>query len=151
MSALSQPYFLLREPDELAQRSPRLSWDVHRRALTLAQNQRLRLPDPDPGAALSAWETAAPLVFDRYAQVGRIAPDGAGVELNAGRGFQPLVDGQLQPVTPVAGRFTDLTLGTSGRLAVAYSDGGDQHGVVLFDLRQRWQVAQALPEPALRV
>jgi phage tail-like protein len=149
MSA-AQPYFLLREPDELAQRSSRLTWDARRRGLTLAQNQALRLPSSDPTAALAAWASAEPLVFDRYGQVCRISPDGSQLEYNAGRGYLPLADGELQPVTAVAGRFTDLHLGIGGRLAAGYSD-TDVHGVLVFDLVRRWQVATELPEAPLRV
>ena len=43
MDINGQRYFLLREAEEFDHRSSRLLWQPHKRSLTLAQNQGLRL------------------------------------------------------------------------------------------------------------
>jgi phage tail-like protein len=145
-------YFLIREADEFANRSTRIQWDRSRRALVLAQNQELRLPASDAVAALAEWQNARPLVFDAFAQQGRIHTSNQQLEYNAGRGYLPLVDGNLQPVDAPAGDFTDLVLGGDGRLAAGYSNDSDTHGILVFHLARRWQVAvDGLPARPLRV
>lgn len=152
MDSNNLPYILLREPDEFEQGSSRLLWDTRREALTLAQNQAVRLPTTDATTSLAASATATPLVFDRFGQLCRIHSSGASLEYNSGRGYLPLADGNLTPVTPVVGSFTDLALGGDGRMAAGYSDSvSNTHGVVLFHLAKRWQVAAVLPEKPLRV
>lgn len=141
MNINRQPHFLLREPEEFAQQSSGLLWDEQRRALVLAQNQELYLPTSDPAAALNVWTTARPLVVDQFAQQGRIAANGTLLEYNAGRGFLPLVDGELKSVDAPAGTFTDLAVGGDGRMVAGYSNGNDNHGLLLFHLSKRWQVA----------
>lgn len=144
-------YFLLREAEEFTHRSSRMLWDQQRGALLLGQNQELRLPDPDSAAVLAAWATAAPLVLDAFYQQGRIAPSGMRIEYNAGRGFLPLTDGNLQPVQAPAGSFTDIHIGGDGRLAAGYSDAAADHGLLVFHLARRWQRAVSLPDRPLRV
>jgi phage tail-like protein len=152
------PFFLMREPEELAHGSSRFRWDAGRRALVLAQDQTLNLPDLPMAEALTRWRDAKPLVRDAFGQLGRLAADGSGIHIDVGDGATPLLDGDLHPVTAPAGRFTDLTIGTVGddgpgqtaRLAAPYSDGAAAHGLLLFDLRRRWHVALALDAPLLR-
>ncbi|HWV14428.1 MAG TPA: phage tail protein [Cellvibrio sp.] len=152
MDSNNLPYFLLREPDEFEQNSSRFLWDTRRNALVLAQNQELRLPAANIPASIAAWSAAKPLVFDKFGQLCRIHSDGKHLEYNAGRGYRPLLDGDLQAVNAVVGDFTDLALGAEGRLAAGYSDtAGNQHGLLVFHLAKRWQVATALPERPLRV
>lgn len=152
MDSNNLPYFLLREPEEFDVDSHRLEWHSDCNALTLAQNQELRLPNTGKAAGLARLTTATPLVFDRYGQLCRIHASGAYLEYNSGRGYLPLQDGDLNLVDAVVGRFTDLSLNYEGRLAALYSDNDtDQHGLLVFHLAKRWQVAVALPERPLRV
>lgn len=149
MDINGQRYFLLREAEEFAQRSSRLLWHPRKRALTLAQNQELRLPATDVPAALSLWETLQPLAQDKFGQQGRIAGDR--LEYNSGRGFLPLVNDYYKPVRADAGSFEDLALGGDDLLGAVFSDQASAHGVLLFHLRRRWQSSAALPERARRV
>jgi len=146
------PYILLRDKRELDHRASGLVWDEQRGALILAQDQELRLPAGDAEAALAAWETAVPLVYDGFGQVARIDPDTpARVQYNAGRGFLPLMDGELKPLRAPSGVFVDLAVGGDGRLAAAWSDGADTHGVELLHLGKRWRTSVALQERPRRV
>lgn len=145
------PCFLIREPGEFAHRSAHILWDPHRKALVLGQNQCLRLPGTDSAAALAQWTDAAPLAVDEFGQQGRIAASGKQIEYNAGRGFLPLVDDALKAVVAPAGEFSDLAIGGGGRLAAAYSNDTDIHGVVVFHLAKRWQLTVDLPEKPLRL
>jgi len=151
MDINGQSYFLLREAEEFSHRSTQLLWDDSREALILAQNQQLRLPASDTAAALQAWQNAQPLVVDQFNQQCRINAGGDELEYNAGRGFLPLVDGHLQRVDAPAGLFTDIAIGGDGRLAASYSNDVDTHGVLVFHLGRRWQVATELPERPVRV
>ncbi len=151
MDSNNQPYFLLRERDEFDFDSTRLEWHASANALVLAQNQELRLPSTTKAASLSRWATAKPLVFDRYGQLCRIHSSGTFLEYNAGRGYLPLQDGEMQVVDAVQGQFVDLALNHEGRLAAIYSDDANQHGLLVFHLAKRWQAAVALPEKPLRV
>jgi hypothetical protein len=150
MDSNNQHYFLLREAAEFAHRSSRMLWDERRGALVLAQNQALRLPASDAAAALSAWASAQPLVVDGFLQQGRISSAGNTLEYNSGRGFLPLADGELRLVDTPAGDFTDIAVGGDGRIAAGYSD-NDSHGLLVFHLAKRWQVAVSLPQRPLRV
>ena len=161
MDVNNTPYFLLRSEAEFEQGSSRLSWHAQQQALTLAQNQQLRLPASDPTAALKAWQTSRPLALDRFNQVARLSLDRTRVEFNSGRGFLPLQDGELKPVAaptreisalnPVATpTINDLQLGGDDLLALAYSNQSDRHGLILFHLSQRWQIACDLPAEAHR-
>ena len=152
MDSNNVAYFLLRNAEEFAHRSSRMLWDQQRGALLLGQNQELRLPAVASGEALAAWADATPLVLDAFYQQGRIAATGERIEYNAGRGFLPLVDGNLQPVRAPAGDFTDLHVGGDGRLAAGYSDAAtDNHGLLVFHLARRWRRTVSLPEGPLRV
>ena len=118
MDVNNTPYFLLRERSELDHRSSRLLWDEQRSALVLAQDQALRLPESDAGASITEWENASPLVYDNFGQVARINPDdNSRLEYNSGRGFLPLVNGELKPLTAKCGNFIDIAIGGDGRLA----------------------------------
>jgi phage tail-like protein len=142
-------HFLLREPDEFDHRSSNFIWDSGRKALIMAQQQELRLPESNTAAALAAWAAARPLVIDAFGQLGRISNDGARIEYNSGRGFRGLLDGELGAVTAPAGDFVDLTLGGDGRLAAPFESGAD-HGLLVFHLGHRWQTEVRLPERPLR-
>lgn len=141
MDINNTPYFLLRSAEELARGSSRLQWNRTLQALTLAQNQALRLPASDSAAALAAWAGSTPLALDGFNQVGRLSGDRTGVEFNSGRGFLTLRDGELADVAAPLGAFTDMALGGDGRLALPYTDQGDHHGLLLFHLARRWQTA----------
>ncbi len=84
---------------------------------------------------------------DPFGQIARIAPAGdplagEGIQVEAGRGWRPLEDGELRPVVPPSGRFTDMAIGGSGRLVACWSDeGAGRHGLVLVHLGRRWQTA----------
>lgn len=152
MDINGQRYFLLREAEEFHHRSSRLLWQPSKRALTLAQNQQLRLPANDMTLALSTWENDQvqhALVQDKFGQQARIA--GAQIHSNSGRGFVPLVDDYYKPVTADAGSFEDLAVGGDDKLAAVYSNQTDAHGVLLFHLRRRWASSAVLPERARRV
>lgn len=132
-------YFLLRDAEEFDQGSSRLLWNAKHQALMLAQNQSLRLPASDPSAALAAWAMATPLAVDRYGQIARLTADKSAVEINSGHGYHLLLDGELTALTPEDGELKDLFLSHQDMLASCYSNGIDQHGVMLFDLVKRWQ------------
>lgn len=152
MDANNLPYFLLREPEEFEFDSYRLQWHTQCNALTLAQNQELRLPTTGKAASLARLATATPLVFDRYGQLCRIHSGGTYLEYNSGRGYLPLQDGDLNLVDALDGKFIDLAINREGRLAAIYSDSNsNRHGVLVFHLAKRWQAAVALPERPLRV
>ena len=150
MDINGQRYFLLRDAEDFSHRSSRLLWDTRKQALTLAQNQELRLPASDPVNALNLWQTQQPLLHDRFGQQGRIASTGQHLEYNAGAGFLPLVDDHLQVLQPAAGSFVDAAFGGEDLLAAIYAD-NSSHGVLLFHLQRRWQATLALPSAALRV
>ncbi|MAR90935.1 MAG: phage tail protein [Pseudomonadales bacterium] len=142
-------YFLLRTEQEFEEGSSRLQWQPRRQALTLAQNQPLRLPASDPAAALTAWGNTTPMAVDAYYQVARLNPGGDRIEYNSGHGWRVLQDGELSPLQAPAGRFTDLALNAGGCLAAPYTnasgDPGDSHGLVLFHLGRRWRSDCELP------
>lgn len=169
MDVNATPYFLLRGPEDFVHGSDAFLWDARRGAFTLRQHQQLRLPRVPAAQALSAWAAARPLVRDPFGQVARIAPGGRRLQVDAGRGFEDLLDGSLNPILAPAGAFVDLALGGDGRLVAGYSvdavdagDGGDgadgaipappPHGLVLFDLGRRWQtvLAPGLPRAPIR-
>ncbi|MEQ5801100.1 phage tail protein [Halomonas sp. H10-9-1] len=145
MDVNNTPYFLLRSEAEFAEGSRRLQWHAGRQALTLAQNQHLRLPASDPTSALAAWQAATPMAVDAHYQVARLGADARSVEFNSGRGWRPLKDGDLNTLRAPAGTLRDLSLNREGLLAVPFSDDADQHGLLLFHLRQRWLAQCALP------
>lgn len=160
MDVNNTPYCLIRTAEEFDQGSTRLRWNTALQALTLAQQQTLRLPASNPAAALAAWATATPLALDGFNQMARLSADKARVEFNSGRGFFTLKDEELQDVAPwvfdnngvrvdAAGTFTDLHLGGDGRLALPFTFAGDaqsprQHGLTVFHLARRWQTFCAL-------
>ncbi|OZG70295.1 phage tail protein [Hahella sp. CCB-MM4] len=144
-------YFLFRQAEEFEQGSSRLLWHGKHQALMLAQNQTLRLPEVDFGSALTAWENATPLLADQFGQIARFTVDRTAIEFNSGRGYLPLLDGELNPVVAPAGEFTDAFLSGRGRLVAGYSNGSDQHGVLVFDLARRWQSDCTVDQPAVRV
>jgi phage tail-like protein len=150
MDINNTPYILLRREAEFEHRSRRLSWHSRHRALMLAQNQTLKLPATNP-AALAIWEASTPLALDGFNQIARIHESGAHVEYNSGRGFRPLQDEGLNPVAAPAGSIRDLALGGDGRLAVPWSNGTDQHGLLVFHLARRWLTGIHLPREPLRV
>ena len=129
MDVNGTPYFLLRGPEDFAHGSDAFMWDARRGAFTLRQHQQLRLPRVTSAQALSAWAAARPLVRDPFGQVARIAPGGRRLQVDAGRGFEDLLDGSLNPILAPAGAFVDLALGGDGRLVAGYSvdaaDAGD--------------------------
>ncbi|MEW5755358.1 MAG: phage tail protein [Pseudomonadota bacterium] len=140
MDINNTPYFLLRSAEEFEQGSSRLQWNRNLQALTLAQNQALRLPASNPAAALAAWESSTPLALDNFNQVGRLSDDLTTVEFNSGRGFLILQDEELADVAAPAGVFTDMALGGDGRLALPFTDeAANQHGLLVFHLARRWQ------------
>jgi phage tail-like protein len=132
-------YFLLRSEREFEQGSSRLRWNRALEALTLAQDQAVRLPSSYPAAALLAWQKSTPLALDGFNQVGRLSKDQKRVKFNSGRGFLPLQDGELADVTAPVGTFADMALGGDGRLALPYTDNANQHGLLVFHLAHRWQ------------
>ena len=170
MDSNNLPYFLLREPEDFAQKCCHLQWDKRRQCLMLAQNQELRLPHTPVSDSLTALAAAKPLVFDRFGQLCRVDASGKQLEYNAGRGYLPLADGELKPVDvpnvfdslayhDITGSLNELALGADGRLAAGYSaaalDASDapvqKHGLLVFHLAKRWQAAAELPEPPLRL
>jgi len=151
MDINNTPYFLLRTEDEFEQGSSRLLWQAKHKALTLAQNQPIRLPASDGVAAEATWGTATPLALDAFNQIGRLSADSTTVEFNSGRGFLTLKDGELDPVTaPIGCTFKDLNLNANGRLAIPFSNDTDQHGLSIFHLGKRWQVDCPLTAAPLR-
>jgi phage tail-like protein len=145
MDVNNTSYFLLRSEAELEEGSRRLQYHKELQALTLAQNQSLRLPASDPTAALSSWTTATPMAVDRYYQVARLSGDGSSIEFNSGRGWLPLKDGELNTVAAPVGTIKDLNINQEGRLAIPYSNDADHHGLMLFHLKKRWLSLCSLP------
>jgi|GEM_PF-773428 len=158
MDVNGSSYFLLRGAEDFAHGSSLCGWDERRDAFTLLQQQSLRLPRLARAEALAARDASAPLLRDPFGQIGVIAPAGnpnAGVRIlvDAGRGFRPLEDGDLRPVAPPVGAFSDIALGGDGRLVACYSDiPSARHGLLLFHLGRRWQtrLAPELPDPPRR-
>jgi phage tail-like protein len=150
MDSNNTPYFIIKGSEAFTNLSSRFVWDARCDALTLAQDQALRLPQTTPAEALSAWELARPLIVDRFGQIGRISPSGTLIEYNAGRGYHTLEDGELNDVAAPQGQFTDLSLGGDGRLVACYSDGANEHGLLVFHLRRRWQSCVKLEAQPLR-
>lgn len=153
MDVNNTPYFLLRSEAEFEQASTRLQWHAGKQALTLAQNQSLRLPASDAAAALTAWQSTRPMAVDTFYQVARLSADATHVEFNSGRGWLTLKDGELNDVavpadalaaTPSA-TLKDLNLNREGRLAIPYSNDTDNHGLLLFHLGKRWLSQCDLP------
>ncbi len=145
MDVNNTPYFLLRGEAELTEGSSRLHYNHALQALSLAQDQDLRLPASNPAAALSLWQTAKPMAVDSFYQVARLSGDETRVEFNSGRGWLTLQDGELQNVAAPAGTVKDLNLNHLGRLAMPYSNDTDRHGLLVFDLRKRWLTSCELP------
>lgn len=154
MDVNQTPYFLFREPADFDHGSALFAWDGRRGALVLAQDQALRLANTGPAAALDAWRAARALVRDPFGQIGRIHTDRKHIEVNAGREYVPVLDGELRGLVPLYGEFTDLTLGGDGRLGAIYADtDGDpaRYGVMVFHLRRRWQAHAQLEHAPVRV
>ncbi|GGO76206.1 hypothetical protein GCM10011348_02860 [Marinobacterium nitratireducens] len=145
MDVNNTPYFLLRSEAEFAEGSRRLQWHAGKQALTLAQNQSLRLPAGDAAAAIAAWQASTPMAVDAYYQVARLGADATAVEFNSGRGWMTLKDGTLNALSAPAGTLRDLSLNREGRLAAPFSNDVDEHGLLLFHLRRRWQTLCSLP------
>ncbi len=130
----------------------RFHWHDRHRAFTLRQSHVTRYPRRNVAAARSALANRQPLVFDPFGQLGRISADGRQLEFNAGEGFRPLLDANLETVSAPAGTFRSLNLGGEGLLAAAYSDEeSDRHGVLVMHLARRWVTHTALPEMATTV
>jgi phage tail-like protein len=152
MDVNSTRYFLLRSNEEFANASTRLQWHPLRQALTLAQNQQLRLPANQPEHAMERWQAATPMAMDSYGQIARLSEDRRKVMFNSGRGSMPLDDDQLDEVTPPTDcQYLDMNLNGEGLLALPWSDGENQHGLTLFHLGRRWQASCSLPQRAHRV
>lgn len=152
MDSNNTPYFLLREPEEFANRSSRVVWNQQKKALVIAQNQELRLPASDSAFALDQWENATPLALDESFQQARISsPSGDIIEYDSGREFRPLEDGDQNVLQAPFGSFTDIGIGGDGRLAAAFSDDEEQHGVIVFQLAKRWRTSVELLEKPIRV
>ncbi len=150
MDVNNTPYFLLRSEAELEEGSRYLQYHKELQALTLAQNQSLRLPTSNPTTALDAWSTALPMAVDKYYQVARLSGDESSVEFNSGRGWLPLKDSELHTVASPVGTIKDLNLNREGYMAIPYSNDTDQHGLMLFHLSKRWLTMCSLPLAPLR-
>lgn len=142
-------YFLFKEPNELAHRSAFFEWDPDHKGLSLIQEQDLRLPATAPGAAITAWQNANPLVIDRYGQVGRLHSNKTKIEYSTGNEFRTLKDGELNELVAPVGQFLDLSAGGDGRIVAPYSD-GSVHGVLMFHLGRRWRTDLILTAPVIR-
>ncbi len=151
MDINNTPYFLLRTESEFRNGSRRLHWHADQRCLMLAPNQELRLPTADPVAALAAWQTSSPLAMDRFGQLARIHSSGTYIEYYSGKSYLPLQDSELKLLAAPAGQLRDLALGGDDRLAMPFSNGVSQHGLLLFHLARRWQCHCSLPLPVDRV
>ena len=144
-------------------------WNDESGAFTLARQDQPRLPRLDPARALALWRDAIPYVLDDHGQIGRLSANRSSFEWSLnwpGTAWQPVqaaidVDigmGEnaaavtLDPVdAPQGTTFTDLHLGGSGLVALPYSNGTDQHGLLLTHLRRRWQAHCTLQFAPLRV
>lgn len=152
MDVNSTRYFLLRSAEEFANASARLQWQPLRQALTLAQNQALRLPASAPEVAMERWQLATPMARDSFGQIAHLSEDRRRVIVNSGRGDIALEDDQLDEVLPAEDcEYLDMNLNREGLLALLWSNEEDKHGLTLFDLGGRWQTHCSLPEKAHRV
>jgi phage tail-like protein len=132
------------------------SWDAEQRAFTLTRQDAPRMPHLAPARARELLAAATPCVLDDHGQIGRLSDDGARFESapswppttwqpvlaaldDAETGAPDLESLVLGPVDTPAGRFTDLTLGGSGLVALPWSDGGAANGLTTVHLRRRWQ------------
>lgn len=141
-------------------------WNSALDAFTLARQDQPRLPRLAPDLALKLWHEATPYVQDDHGQIGRLSADRRTLEWAPGwpgKTWQPVraasesgtgheaAAATLDPVDAPAGTaFTDLHLGGSGLVALPYSNGADQHGLLLTHLRRRWQAHCSLPFVPLR-
>jgi len=151
MDANNTPYFLLRTAEELRNGSRRLEWHPQHKALKLRQKQRVRLPTSTPEVALNEWATSRPMAVDEHYQVARLNALQTTVEFNSGGGWRPLMDEHGDAImAPEGSELKDLSLNVSGRMAVPFSDQNAQHGVIVFDIGQRWQTQCVLPSQPLR-
>ncbi len=140
--------FVLIGGEDFTHDSDAFVWDGRRRGFRLARKDEPRPPDGDPAHALAAWSASLPMVRDEYGLVATISDDGKGLSLIT-RFTEPLetlpvLDRNREPITAPAGVFTDLAAGGDGRLALAFSDAGEAHGVLVFHLRQRHHYSLAL-------
>lgn len=135
---------LLTGADDLPETS-RFVWDSACGVYRLKLSHQVSWPEGEAAACRAALAASGPQVFDDFGQLGRISADGQRIEYNAGGGWKPLQDGNLQEVMAPVGSFTSLSLGGESRLAAGYSDAeANEHGVLLFHLAQRWWQALAL-------
>lgn len=141
-------------------------WNPLAGAFTLARQDQPRLPHLDPSRAQQLWRDATPYVLDDHHQIGRLSGDRRRFEWSLswpGAQWKPVratIEGgvadtaaavTLDPVdAPRATLFTDLHLGGSGLVALPYSDGASDHGLLLLHLRRRWQLSCPLPFAPLR-
>ena len=150
MDANNTPYFLLRTEDELRQGSSRMEWHPGQQALMLRQKQSLRLPETQADA-LTQWQNAAPMAVDQHYQVALLNNDGDTVICNGGRGWETLDhDTGTSFSCPEGCQFTDMTLNSSGRMALPYTDKNELHGLTVFHLGKRWLTSCTLPEEPVR-
>ena len=160
-------FVLLKGSGEFRTPSRDCGWNDMLGAFTLARQDQPRLPHIDPARTLELWRNAIPYVLDDHGQIGRLSADRRSFEWSLswpGTAWQPVraaIEGgegadaaavTLDPVDAPAGTtFTDLHLGGSGLVALPYSDGAANHGLLLTHLRRRWQASCTLPFAPVRV
>lgn len=170
MNSNGTRFLLLDGASDFRNASRQCSWDVEQRAFTLTRQDAPRLPQLAPARARELLAAATPCVLDDHGQLGRLSDDGTRFECALGWAaatrdeWQPVLaaldDAEtgapnlealvLDPVDAPQGRFTDLSLGGSGLVALPWSDGGTQHGLTAVHLRRRWQTHCTLAFAAQR-
>ena len=130
-------------------------WDEQTALFRLAEQQSPRLADIEVADALDAWANAGPIVADAHGQLGFLSADQTQFQYavgwpidnpapvlasNESTSAATLAELALDPVdAPPGARFVDLHLGGDGRAALPYSNGADQHGLLVVHLGRRWQ------------
>ncbi len=159
-------FVLIKGPGDFRSAHRDCGWNPLSGAFTLARQDQPRLPHLDPSRAQQLWHDATPYVLDDHNQIGRLSGDRHRFEWSLswpGTQWQPVraaIEGgvadtaaavTLDPVAaPRATHFTDLHLGGSGLVALPYSDGANDHGLLLLHLRRRWQISCPLPFAPVR-
>jgi len=161
-------YLLLHGAGDFATRTRQpCAWDDQAGVFRLVTEQPPRLSHSKAPHALAAWLKARPLLRDQFGQLGMLSDDNRGLLYSTrwpASDPQPVLaedpsasaDSQaelaLAPVAaPEGSVFLDLALGGDGRVALGYSNGDGEHGVLLVQLGRRWQRRCTLASMPARV
>jgi phage tail-like protein len=150
MDVNSSAYFLLKTEEEFDNGSSRLHWHDEKKCLMLAPNQAVRFSEATPEHALTEWQHSTPFTVDRFGQTAQLTENKMGIECYSGLQYRPLKTEFMADVLAPTGKFTDLHLSTNGDLSAPYTNGSDQHGLWVMNLRSRIPYSCSVSEAPLR-